>query len=182
MKKILIISIITLALVVIGCSLDEETPTSPEPGPQPLNKLCINEFMSHNNNVDIPEAPGDFPDWIELYNGTDTAIDIGGMYITDDLSELDQSMIGDDDPALTTIQPGGYLVLVADGEPQLGTLHLDCKLSDDEDFALVDKDGSTIIDQHNTTVIPDDQSEGRVPDGHDEWQILNPSTPGGPNH
>jgi len=143
--------------------------------------LYINEFMSHNDNIDIPEAPGEYPDWIELYNNTDAAIDIGGMYLTDDMSDLTQSMIPTDDPTVTTIQPGEFLVLVADGEPTLGILHLDFKLGDDEDFALVDTDGTTIIDEHNTTVIPDDQSEGRYLDGTDNWKIFEIPTPGAHN-
>ena len=92
-----------------------------------------------------------------------------------------QSVIPMDDPAMTTIQPGGYLVLDADSQGNPGILHLAFKLSDDEDFALVDPDGVTIVDQHNTGVVPDDMSEGRVPDGSDNWEILDPSTPGGPN-
>ncbi len=103
------------------------------------------------------------------------------MYVTDDQDNLMLSMIGDSNPELTILDPGDFLVLIADGNPENGPLHLDLKLGDNEVFALVDGDGATILDQRDTAAIPNDQSEGRVPDGHDIWEILDPATPGGPN-
>lgn len=150
------------------------------PSPQPLDRICINEFMSHNDSA-WAGPNNDYPDWIELYNDTDLPIDVGGMYMTDDLDDLTQSMIGDDDPAATTIQPGEYLVLIADGGDFPGTLDLDFKLSDDEDFALVAADGITIIDQHNTSVVPDDLTDGCLPDGTDNWDRCTAPTPGAAN-
>ena len=141
--------------------------------------LFINEFMSHNDAAYAGEFD-DYPDWIELYNAGNVAIDIGGWSLTDDLTDLTQSVIPTTNPEATTVPPGGYLVLDCDDQVNPGILHLAFKLGDDDDFALVDPDG-VIVDQHNTTVIPDDMSEGRVPDGSDNWEILDPSTPGGPN-
>ncbi|MBT3756673.1 MAG: lamin tail domain-containing protein [Candidatus Cloacimonetes bacterium] len=149
-------------------------------GTPPVGGLVINEFMSHNDNAYAGEFD-DYPDWIELYNAGNTAIDIGGWSLTDDLENLTQSVIPTTDPAMTTIQPGEYLVLDCDSQANPGILHLAFKLSDDEDFALVDPDG-VIVDQQNTIVVPDDMSNGRVPDGSDTWEILDPATPGGPNN
>lgn len=179
MKKIILI-ILGLTILLASCSIDDPTGPGEEQGPELLNTLCINEYMSHNN-IAWPGPENDYPDWIELYNGSSSTIDVGGMYVTDDLSNLTLSMISDSNPDLTTMEPGDYLVLIADGHPELGPLHLDLKLSDNEDFALVDTDGNNIIDQRNTAVIPDDNSEARVPDGSDHWEIIFPSTPGSSN-
>ena len=47
--------------------------------------LYINEFMADNETtIPDPDGTGGFPDWIELYNAGPTAIDLGGMYLTDD--------------------------------------------------------------------------------------------------
>jgi len=144
----------------------------------PTDGLVINEFMSHNDAA-YPGEFDDYPDWIELYNASNTAIDIGGWSLTDDLTNLTQSIIPTG--STETIIPAlGYLVLDCDSQANPGVLHLTFKLSDDEDFALVDPDG-VIVDQQNTVVVPDDMSMGRVPDGSDNWEILDPSTPGGPN-
>ncbi len=142
--------------------------------------LLINEFMSHNDAAYAGEFD-DYPDWIEIYNAGTIAVDIGGWYLTDDLEDLTQSLIPSTEPETTTIQPGGYLILIANSQANQGILQLSFKLGDDEDFALVDPDGTTIIDQHNTGSLADDVSEGRIPDGSNNWGILDPSTPGGPN-
>jgi len=160
--------------------MTEPTPGTANVGSEPVAIIVINEFMSHNDNAYAGEFD-DYPDWIELYNAGTEAIDIGGWYLTDDLADLTQSLIPTTEPGTTTIQPGGYIILIADSQSNPGILHLSFKLGDDEDFALVDPDGVSIVDQHNTSVVPDDMSEGRVPDGSDNWEILNPSTPGGPN-
>ncbi|MFO7896959.1 MAG: lamin tail domain-containing protein [Candidatus Cloacimonadales bacterium] len=179
MKKLIII-LLGITLFLLACDIDESTGPSDNPEPEPVNELVINEFMSHNDTA-WPGPNNDYPDWIELYNGSDVTVDVGGMYLTDKLDELTMSMIPTDVSELTTLAPGEFLVLIADGNPENGPLHLDFKLSDNEDFALVDTDGNTIIDQHNSGVIADDMSEGRVPDGYTNWEILDPSTPGEPN-
>ena len=176
MKKTIYLFLI-VALFVIACDIEDTI--SPEFIIEPEPSLVINEFMSHNDNA-YAGAFDDYPDWIELYNVSDAAIDIGGWSLTDQLDNLTLSVIPTTDSTATTILPGGYLVLDCDSQANPGILHLAFKLSDEEDFALVDPDG-VIVDQHNTTVIPDDMSEGRVPDGSDNWEILDPSTPGGPN-
>ena len=66
--------------------------TSPTPGyansdAQPVHSgLVINEFMASNGTtIENPAQPGDFPDWIELYNASDQPIALDGMYLTDDM-------------------------------------------------------------------------------------------------
>jgi len=138
--------------------------------------LFINEYMSHNDTAYAGEFDA-YPDWIEIYNAGDVAIDIAGMYLTDNLTELTASQIPSGNAALTTIQPNGFIILLADSQANPGDLHLSFKLGDEEDFALVDIDGSTIIDQHNTGVLGDDFSEGRSPDGTDSWTTFDVPTP-----
>ena len=46
--------------------------------------IYINEFMASNNTT-ITDPQGDFDDWIEIYNADTYPVNIGGMYITDDL-------------------------------------------------------------------------------------------------
>ncbi|NQV34482.1 MAG: CotH kinase family protein, partial [Phycisphaeraceae bacterium] len=80
--------------------------SSPETGGTPgqfnaqphINGLYINELMAVNDAV-IKDANDQYDDWIELYNGSDTAIDVGGLYITDDLSQLQLCQIPLTDPA-----------------------------------------------------------------------------------
>ena len=50
--------------------------------------LVINEFMADNEaTIEDPAEPGEFPDWIELYNGTDDTVILSGLFLTDDLND-----------------------------------------------------------------------------------------------
>lgn len=152
--------------LLIGCSDDDDS-TGPETSE--IN-LVINEFLASNNYGAVDEN-GDHDDWIEIYNAGDEAVDIGGMYVTDNLDELMTSQIPTTDPTLTTIEPGGFLVLWADKEPEQGILHLDdVKLSGDgEQIGLTDTDGTTVLDSLTFGAQTTDISYGRVPDGEDTW-------------
>lgn len=58
----------------------------------PTEGLFINEFMADNIST-IQDNFGQYNDWIELYNAGPTAIDLGGMYLTDDINEPTKWMI-----------------------------------------------------------------------------------------
>jgi hypothetical protein len=52
------------------------------------NGLVINEFMADNKStIEDPAESGEFPDWIELYNGTSDTVILSGMFLTDDLND-----------------------------------------------------------------------------------------------
>ncbi len=53
--------------------------------PAAASGLVINEFMADNERtLEDPHDPGQYPDWIELYNGSDQPVTLNGMYLTDD--------------------------------------------------------------------------------------------------
>ena len=144
-----------------------------------LQGLVINEFMASNQvTLEDPDEPGEFPDWIEIYNGTPGTVDLEGMYLTDDFQDLAKWQIG----AGVTIDPGQYILFYADDDGTQGVYHTNYKLSiSGETIALVGSDGKTIID----SILFDDQFEdvsyGRFPDGGNSWSYQQNPTPGSPN-
>jgi hypothetical protein len=58
----------------------------------PGEGLFINEFMADNDHI-IQDNFGDYDDCIELYNAGPTAIDLGGMFLTDDIGDPTKWMI-----------------------------------------------------------------------------------------
>jgi hypothetical protein len=53
--------------------------------------LVINELMANNKRtIEDPCESGEYPDWIELYNASDQAIALNGIYLTDDANEPTQ--------------------------------------------------------------------------------------------
>ena len=84
--------------------------------------LVINEILTSNASVGR-DPQGEYEDWIEIHNYGEQAIDVGGMYLTDDLGEPTLWRIPDDDPAATTIPAKGYLLIWADNDVSDAGLH-----------------------------------------------------------
>ena len=71
-------------------SLVTPTPGQPNSGGSPVNGkgLVINEFMADNGTtIEDPGEPGEYPDWIELFNASDETITLSGLYMTDDINQ-----------------------------------------------------------------------------------------------
>jgi len=134
--------------------------------------LVINELMASNNNS-IQDPQGQYEDWIEIHNYGDDAIDIGGMYLTDNLSAPTMWRIPASNPAATMIQAGGYLLIWADNDTTDAGLHANFKLdAGGEDVGLFDSDGVTLIDSVTFGEQTTDTSYGRYPDASDNWLLL----------
>ena len=143
--------------------------------------LVINEFMASNNNSS-QDPEGQYDDWIEIYNtGVDT-VDIGSMYLTDNLSNPVKWQIPVTDPALTTIEPGGHLLIWADGDNSDPGLHANFKLdANGEEIGLFNSDGISMIDSVVFGEQTGDISYGRYPDGTNNWRFFGSPSPAAEN-
>ena len=143
--------------------------------------LFINEFVASNDSG-LTDELGEFEDWVEIYNPGTAAIDIGGMYLSDDLSDPTLWQIPTTNPNETTIPAGGFLVLFFDKSTDQGILHVDAKLSGDgEAIGLFAPDGVTVIDSLTYGVQITDVSRGRSPDGSPDMAFFTQPTPGATN-
>jgi len=125
---------------------------------------------------------GEFDDWVELFNAGTSPVDVGGFYITDDLTNPTLWQIPTTAPDSTTIQPGDYLVLWADKQPEQGVLHVNLKLSSGgEQIGLYASDGMTPIDTFTFGPQESDTSYGRVTDGINVWAFFSTPTIGAAN-
>ncbi len=167
--------------------LATKTPGMPNDGSEPVaGVLVINEFMASNDIWSIPgeDPSATFPDWIEIYNTGETAIDMGGWYATDDLEDLVAYQLPSDNPELTTVPSKGYLILYCDG---LGEgLHTSFKLSSGGEAVGISEDGTSLTEGYtygdtgsDLPNPPTDFSAGRNEDGGVSWVIFDPdsSTP-----
>jgi hypothetical protein len=123
--------------------------------------------MASNTTVYADEF-GDYDDWVELYNRSDDGIDVGGMFLTDDLGNTTRFELPD-----TTVAPWGFLIIWCDGEPHQGPLHAPFKLSASagEELGLFDTvaHGIGLIDTTAFGPMQEDWSRARVPDGIGAW-------------
>ena len=143
--------------------------------------LLINEFMASNDDT-IHDPQGHYDDWIEIYNSGTGSIDIGGMYMTDDLDEPVMWRIPENNPSLTNIPAGGYLLIWADGDAADYGLHASFKLSaGGEEIGLFDTDGVTLIDSIEFPEQSTDISYGRDPETNGQKRFFATPTPGAVN-
>jgi hypothetical protein len=148
-----------------------------------LPLLVINEFMAANTSCcpDKDSGADEFDDWIEIYNAGNVAVDIAGMYVSDDKSNPFKHKIPSSNATLTTIPPKGYLVLWADSSPDQGVLHLDFNLSAaGEDIGIYYIDGRA-IDTYTFGAQLQNVSWGRTTDGAATWKAFNTPTQGKAN-
>ncbi|MEW6158718.1 MAG: lamin tail domain-containing protein, partial [Verrucomicrobiota bacterium] len=105
----------------------------------------ITEFMA-SNRAALADEDGDFPDWIEIYNPSTTAINLDGWYLTDSDNQLNKWRF----PAVT-VPSKNFLIVFASGKNRAiagAELHTSFTLrAEGEYLALVKPDGVTIASQ-----------------------------------
>ncbi|MBC8214908.1 MAG: CotH kinase family protein, partial [Candidatus Marinimicrobia bacterium] len=101
--------------------------------------IVFNEIMSSNGST-IYDEDGDTPDWIELYNGNDSSVSLGGYGISDDL----------DDPFKWTfpdieLPAGNHLLLFASDKDRSEIHHWETVIAwgDDWHYRIGDSEPST---------------------------------------
>ncbi|MGA1869438.1 MAG: lamin tail domain-containing protein [bacterium] len=155
--------ILILFAFIIGCVIiGNNTSASAE--------LFINEFMADNDSlIEDPDEPNAFEDWIEIYNASDSPVDMSRMFLTDDLANPTQWQIPDG----IIIASGGYQLFWADNDEEQGDTHTGFKLAaEGEEIGLFDTDGTTLIDSITFSSQFIDVSYGRYPDGGVEWGFM----------
>ena len=149
---------------------------------QGITPVRINEVSGSNDSY-IDEY-GKKGDWVELYNTTDSEIDVEGMYLTDNVSKPTKWQITKGDTrARTTIPPHGYLVIWCDNKRATtdGGLHATFKIDGDGGQVAImaaDRSWGDVLTYgaHDaaTTV-------GRFPDGSADVYATNVATIGTSN-
>lgn len=142
--------------------------------------LLVNELMSSNASSYTDEG-GAFPDWFEIYNPSAEAVNMAGLYLSDDRDEPDKWQIPATNAAATTVQPDGYLTFFADGDTLEGELHVNFRLRKEGEYLSIYADAGdgtfTLIDSIGFPELETDQSYGRLPNGGPDWRIFRTSTP-----
>ncbi len=136
----------------------------------PHGNLMIHEILA--DNVTAHEVAGLFPDIIELHNAGALTIDLSGMSITDNVDQPAKHVF----PSGSSIPPGGYLVLYADGGA--GTNHLSFSLNNTgETIALFDSagNGGGLLDSITFGLQLSDRSIGRTGPTLSTWTLCNPT-------
>jgi hypothetical protein len=158
----------------------------------PTAGLIINEFQASNSET-LNDYQGQASDWIELYNGTGSPIDLAGYYLTDDVALPNKwAFPGPASiPSATSriVQPGEYFVVFASSKNTTfptQEYHTNFKLSSTGGYLALTKDngtgGYTVVNAYNPYGA---QTQDRSYGVYDTEQFLGyfaQPTPRGPNY
>ena len=160
--------------VVGECSLTIESPVTAS-----AENIKINEIMSAN--VDVYRDPStNFGSWVELYNPTDKGILLGGLYVTDDASNLKKHRLIDNYGALPAhgfaiLNFDHFEVFTKDSYRQIDD-KLDC-----DGGTIIVSDGENILAEMTYPEAISRISYARTSDGGEEWGTTDNPTPGASN-
>jgi hypothetical protein len=143
-----------------------------------LGEVIINELLAHSH--------AGRPDWIELHNTTDTPIDIGGWFLSDDSADFMKYEIS----AGTTIEPLGYIVFYEDlnfGNPADPGCHVPFALSENGETLYLHSGSDGVLtgysDQEKFDASETGVAFGRYQKstGTYNFVAMSQNTPGGDN-
>lgn len=123
-------------------------------------ELAINEFMAKNNTT-VSDANGQFEDWLEIYNTTSSNINLGNVYLSNNLLDPLKWRF----PNTTTIAPNNVIAIWMDQDTSQVGLHANFKLSALGDALYIFNSGGGVIDSLTFGPQSADISMFRCPDG-----------------
>ncbi|MDP4876744.1 MAG: CotH kinase family protein [Schleiferiaceae bacterium] len=144
----------------------------------PTSGLVINEFMASNDGT-IADINGDYHDWIELYNASNSPINLGDYALSDDLSNPAKFELPN-----TVLASGDFVLFWASSSAQNDPYHAPFKLSKSgEEVALFfDPTGAAdTVDYISYSAQTTDVSFGRSYDASPNWITFTTATPDASN-
>lgn len=144
-------------------------------------QVVINEFSAANKSS-YADAGGAYNDWLEIYNPTGAAVNIGGWYLSDSPGNLTKWQI----PAGVTVNANGFKIFFCSNRGGVfsGQQHTNFKLtqSDTSEVLLLTNASGVIVD--STTVYPTrvNHSRGRATNGSGAWSVFQTPTPNASNN
>lgn len=142
--------------------------------------LVINEVMAANVDVYL-DPSANYGTWVELYNPTDKAVSLGGLYVSSDASNLKQHRLVDD---YGVIGAHGFALLNFDHREiytKAAWRQIDDKLNASGGTIII-SDGNEIISQLTYPKAISRVSYARVTDGGEEWGNTGMPSPGASNN
>lgn len=140
-----------------------------------FTQVTINEILVSNAITNSDPDFQAYNDWIELYNAGAVAVNLSGWYLSDDNDFPNKWTF----PAGTTLAPGGFLLLWADGE-DVG-VHTNFKLSSDGEKVFLTNPTGVESDRIEFGTQRTDISLGRSVNGSGNWGYFTRPTPGSSN-
>ncbi len=132
--------------------------------------LVVNEIMAQNTAT-VTDANGEYEDWIELHNNTNTTLSLDNLFMTDTNTNLIKWQF----PIGTTVEPNGYLTIWADEDGTQEGLHASFKLAASGESVILAYANGTIIETVNYGAQTADLGHARIPNGSGNFVVQSPT-------
>ncbi len=144
-------------------------------------QITINEY-SASNLQSYTDSFLKTEDWIELYNSSDSEVDISGWHLSDKESKPEKWAI----PAGTSIPANGHLLFLCSGRDLAinGELHTNFKLTQTQgsDQVLLSMPNGEIVENFPLSLTLTEHSNCRESDGGESWKICTSASPASSNN
>ena len=171
-KLLSVLFIVLLCIILAACGKSQPAPEAtpvptaaptPQPTPEPTpyispdaDKIKISELMV-KNDATLLDSDGEFSDWFELVNTSDSPVSLAGWRISDGEDKSGWSFPD------VTIDAGGYLLVFASSKESAGTeLHASFSLSEDETLYLYAPENYLADSAPNVSTMADHSSVRRA--------------------
>jgi hypothetical protein len=176
LRNILLIILIAAIIVAAVLFFTNKNPSSSETHSE---TIIINEYMASNGSY-LPDDKGQYSDWIEIYNPTDSAVDITGYGLSIDKKAAQWKFPG------LKLQAKGYMVVFASGEgtsdPNAVYQHTSFKISADKGGIYMFNPAGELIESEEYANQTSNRSLGREPGDMSKWSNFEKATPGFENN
>ncbi len=171
-KLLSVLFIVLLCVILAACGKSQPAPEAtpvptaaptPQPTPEPTpyispdaDKIKISELMV-KNDATLLDSDGEFSDWFELVNTSDSPVSLAGWRVSDGEDKSGWSFPD------VTIDAGGYLLVFASSKESTGTeLHASFSLSEDETLYLYAPENYLADSAPNVSTMADHSSVRRA--------------------
>jgi len=137
--------------------------------PLTVGTVVINEVLTSNSIQE--DEYGESNDWIELFNTSNSVIDLGGSHLSDTLADPLRWTFREG----TLLAPGEYLIVWADDDEEQWFHHTNFNLNSTGETLLLSNPNGDIIDQVIYSAQTQDMSYGRFPNGSGPWTYMETS-------
>lgn len=136
--------------------------------------IVINEILTSNTTINTDED-GDYHDWIELYNTGAITVNLSGYGLSDDPALLFKWVFPN-----VSVAPGQYLLIWCSDKNRRvagSPLHTNYKISSTGEVISLTNPSGVTVNSVPATVIPQNISYGRLPNGTGGFVFFSAVTP-----
>ena len=142
--------------------------------------IQINEIQVSNKKT-YCDGFGEFEDWIELYNPSDSIVSLSGMFITNNIKNPTKHQFNIRKSKWMSIAPKGYVLLWLDSDPEQGNRHISFKLNKEKGFVALYDANNNLLDSVSYGYQKRDYSLGRFSESNKALTVFKKPTPNSKN-